>query len=74
MHYNAMVGTQSQMYVVIPQYSPLTLYTKPKGMSFANWIFYFPWYDLLMILKVIATLGLYVNLPKYLWNWFVAIM
>lgn len=38
-------------YVVVPQYGPLSHYNKLEGSSITQLEFYFPWYNLWMLLK-----------------------
>ena len=43
-----MMGTQTQIYVVVPRYGPLSLYTMLEDPSSAYMDYYFPWYNLWM--------------------------
>ena len=61
-------GDQTQTFVVVPRYGPLSLYTNFEGLSTANLDFYITGYNLWMISKdpyifMITTLGTYLKWP-----------
>ena len=63
-----MVGIRTQVYVVVPQYGPLSLYTKLEGPSIAKLDSYFPHYELWMIFNnhwifMVMALGLCAQWP-----------
>ena len=54
-----MMGTQTQIYVAIPQYGPLSLYTKLEDPSIACMDYYFPRYNLWMTFMAL----------RFSWSW-----